>query len=250
MANALLLLGGSVLPVAGSPPPDVVESTNNNDGRPRSLIRIGTSSSSSAADVVAPPREGNAKDDVVADAGILTSTVLQAVAPTCAAGYVVCDNGYDTTTFATCATSCAGKCCKGNNACFQFTGKVCKDGSCYGKAACWKANIPFVIDSCKGDYACEYAALLDSSLNGCCNTDNACASLDEKVFKRYFSTVSPVRECNICSPCFIQSCFYPCSFVTYYQKYNRQVCWEMEISWRRRQSSRKHTVGAGLHVYR
>ena len=159
MANALLLLGGSVLPVAGSSPPDVVES-NNNDGRPRSLIRIGTSSSSSRAadDVVAPPREGNAKDEVVADAGILTSGVLQAVAPTCADN-VVCDNGYDTTTFETCATSCAGKCCKGDNACFQFTGKVCKDGSCNGKAACWKANIPFVIDRCKGDYACEYAAL-------------------------------------------------------------------------------------------
>ncbi len=194
MANALLLLGGSVLPVAGSSPPDVVESNNNNDGLPRSLIRIGTSSSSSAADVVvAPPRESNAKDEVVADADILTSRVLQAVEPGCTAGYVNCLYGKVRIRSYTrpCAYACEGKCCVGYDACDGFTGKVCKDGSCNGKAACSKADIPFVIDSCKGDNAC-LGARLASSLNGCCDWDEhhqSCRLFTEEEFVAKRSTV-------------------------------------------------------------
>ncbi len=107
--------------------------------------------------VVAPPREGNAKDDVVTDAGILTFRVLQALAPTCTAGYVACVNGNVRGTTASCAATCNGNCCVGTNACKQFTGMVCKDGSCNPDYACYYANLSFVVNSCTGNKACKYA---------------------------------------------------------------------------------------------
>jgi len=54
----------------------------------------------------------------------------------CVAGFVVNDNGSPFAT--TCFTECAHKCCSstgesdGIDACTQFTGSVCKDGSCIG----------------------------------------------------------------------------------------------------------------------
>jgi hypothetical protein len=357
-SHALLLDGsdsGGILPVAGSPPPRVVE-PNNNNGPPRSLIRIGSSKGSrghvtasddsspssdlllslSAADnVVAPPREGNAKDDVVIDAGVLTSRVLQAVAPTCTAGYVDCVNGFvsgtttpcaaadcvsgfirNTTT--PCAAACNGNCCVGTSACDGLTGKVCKDGSCNATGACLRANLSFVVNSCKGTNACRFAgsnkgtadgmvggivnsctglgscsflggdggvvgkiqdsctqnyscfntgyqgtvgniqqscnstyscfdagsyagsignitssciankscfkagklaaSAISSSLKDCCNTAEACDFYTEALV----AAVCSVRECNICSPCFILLLFNPCSlFVMYYRKNNR-----------------------------
>ncbi len=203
------------------------------------VVASATLAGVAAGDVVAPPRGGNAKDEVVADADILTSGVLPADDPGCEQGYVDCVDGFVRDTKITCAAAaaCNGNCCVGKKACYEFTGKVCKDGSCNGEESCYKANIPFVVDSCYNYGVCA-GANLASSLNRCCDMAFECFQKDQAWFATNSPTVCWVRECNICLPCFIQSCFYPCSlFVTYYQKYNREVCWEMEISWRRRQSS-------------
>ncbi len=107
-----------------------------------------------ADDVAAAPRKDNAKDDVVTDAGVLTSRVLQAVDPGCTPGYVDCVNGNDSVTGSSCAAACGVSCCGGNQACDQFTGKVCKDGSCTGNMACYMANLSFVVNRCIGVDAC------------------------------------------------------------------------------------------------
>lgn len=46
-------------------------------------------------------------------------------------------------------------CCDGDNACFGFTGKICKDGSCNGVNSCRKASIPIVVNSCYGLGSCD-----------------------------------------------------------------------------------------------
>ena len=69
-------------------------------------------------------------------------------------GYVDCVNGFvrgDSTT--TCETACGGSCCVGQEACRQFTGKVCRDGSCGGSNACVRATIPWVVNSCTSNSA-------------------------------------------------------------------------------------------------
>ena len=46
------------------------------------------------------------------------------------------------------------KCCGGKRACYKFTGKICKDGSCGGRGSCFNASIPIVANSCLTDYSC------------------------------------------------------------------------------------------------
>lgn len=126
-------------------------------------------------DVDPSPSEDTVKD-VITDAGILSRHVLAdnnlspsvgsssrmlvpGVSPPLCADYVNCDNGFvsgDSST--TCAAACGGNCCVGGFACGEFTGKVCKDGSCTGSNACFGANIPWVKNSCKGgNFACDKA---------------------------------------------------------------------------------------------
>ena len=99
------------------------------------------------------------------DAGVLALAPSSSVtiASTCDADKIVtCVNGFDVNSpggTTSCYDSCAGDCCfyGGSDACIGFTGKVCKDGSCSGAAACKNANIPLVVYSCKGYQACEIA---------------------------------------------------------------------------------------------
>ena len=89
---------------------------------------------------------------------LTTATLLTtrtSVAKQCSTNIVDCVNGnVRGTANTTCAAACGSSCCIGVNACSNFTGKLCKDGSCTGKLACTYASIPSVTDSCKGDYAC------------------------------------------------------------------------------------------------
>ncbi len=80
--------------------------------------------------------------------------------------FVDCDNGMKRGSNITCFEACGEKCCTSfyylwfglQNACHKFTGKVCKDGeSCNGYLACSNAVIPFVTNSCKGDFSCKLA---------------------------------------------------------------------------------------------
>ncbi|KAL3763862.1 hypothetical protein ACHAWU_006254 [Discostella pseudostelligera] len=77
----------------------------------------------------------------------------------CTHDYVDCLDGY-TNDGTTCATACfdsassTQKCCKGERACYRFTGRICKDGSCSGFYACAYAKITIVVNSCIGGTAC------------------------------------------------------------------------------------------------
>lgn len=102
--------------------------------------------------------------------------LLLADPPQCPQGFVDCVQGSAGGT--TCAEACGGRCCVGDSACDQFTGKVCKDGSCNDFFSCRFANIPFVVNSCKADSAC-FMATLSSNLVGCCNTAGECRSMKE-----------------------------------------------------------------------
>ena len=124
--------------------------------------------------LVATPSPVNGKSDAVlndVDAGILALSpssappssaaggrVLQSDA-LCTQGYVDCSYG-DTSDNIPCATACydstsgSYKCCSGLNACADFTGRVCKDGTCSGNNACFHAKIPIVVNSCIGVTAC------------------------------------------------------------------------------------------------
>ena len=125
------------------------------------------------------------------DAGILLSAgaeeagdvmTISAVAPTCAEGFLDCFNGKVRGTSTPCSTSCAGKCCVGTNACSSFTGKVCKDGSCSGTKACFYANIPHVVKSCKALEACNsagYDGTVGNIVNSC-NFEKSCAYAGEE----------------------------------------------------------------------
>lgn len=84
----------------------------------------------------------------------------------CTQGYIDCVDGYlasDPTT--SCTAACyddnaqAYNCCSGD-ACHGVTGKICQDGSCAGPLACDAASIPIIVNSCKGDRACQSVGYL------------------------------------------------------------------------------------------
>lgn len=97
-------------------------------------------------------------------------------------GHVDCDHGLvrdgDGTT---CEVACDGKCCGGPDACDDFTGIVCKDGSCSSTSgACQSANIPLVMNSCKDGYqVCLEAGNLGTvgSIVNSCVGEAACMFL-------------------------------------------------------------------------
>ena len=112
---------------------------------------------------------------------------------TCDEGYVLCYNGdeVDSSGYATgktCKDACGTECCVGEytdpntgetyNACDGFSGQVCKDGSCNGELACYNAFILSVIDGCKGNGACNFAAYGSpyyiEKIHGSCNGFRAC----------------------------------------------------------------------------
>lgn len=100
-----------------------------------------------------------------ADAGILSShgrdadRMLAAPQQCGLNGYVDCDNGFVKGQIGvSCHDACQGTCCTSSYGCHNFTGKVCRDGSCDGTEACKFATIPLVANSCKGDYACYHVA--------------------------------------------------------------------------------------------
>ena len=83
---------------------------------------------------------------------------------------------------------CGGKCCVGdvvgNDVCYIFTGKVCKDGmSCMGGYACREGNIQQVVNSCNGYKACAYAGRMGvvESMVSSCYGELACDGLGSKV---------------------------------------------------------------------
>lgn len=84
---------------------------------------------------------------------------------------VDCDNGKVRGTNTDCSVACGGQCCFGDQSCNGFTGRVCKDGmSCFGSRACRDAKINFVVDSCDGEYACQFTgrnAPVGLILNSC-----------------------------------------------------------------------------------
>ncbi len=89
---------------------------------------------------------------------------LATIASTCDADKIVtCIDGYDVNDLtATCFDTCDGDCCiddEGYNACYGFTGNVCKDGSCYGLFACQDSKIPLVVNSCIGNKVCYEAGI-------------------------------------------------------------------------------------------
>ena len=100
--------------------------------------------------------------------------------PVCFNGEVDCVEGYVRDTEEPCTIACGGSCCEGTDACTDFTGVVCKDGSCGGDEACRSASIPKVIDSCKGDSSCELAGSnggkVGSMLTSCQGSD-ACRGM-------------------------------------------------------------------------
>lgn len=93
-------------------------------------------------------------------------------------GYIDCKDGFlASNSSQSCKDACDGLCCRGNNrwfpvngyfpACDGFTGKVCKDSSCSGAAACSQATLPYVVNSCTFDYACRSASTSGSMVNSC-----------------------------------------------------------------------------------
>jgi len=70
-------------------------------------------------------------------------------------------------------------------ACSLFTGKICKDGSCNGPAACQYAKIPLVANSCKDANGppCYFAGsgggTLVVGMKNSCNGERACQYLGQ-----------------------------------------------------------------------
>ena len=106
--------------------------------------------------------------------GLYSPITNIAKAATCDAGYVQCFNGFEVDDDGevnygvSCGQACGTDCCEGEftnpdtgvttNACDGFSGRVCRDGSCYGEQACFKAYISSVIAGCIGYGACFYAS--------------------------------------------------------------------------------------------
>ena len=95
---------------------------------------------------------------------------------------VNCEKGFNVANKSqTCQEACGGYCCIGTGPyrvdpttgptapCRDFTGSVCKDGSCSGEAACSDSIIPSVVRSCNGTMACGFAGrgYLGSVIDSC-----------------------------------------------------------------------------------
>jgi len=134
---------------------------------------------------------------------------------TCPGGYVVCENGF-TADGVTCEEECAGECCVDDvfgDACTGFTGTLCKDADqppCFGRRACFDADIDTVVQGCNGNTACAEANI-DTVVQGC-NAELACAfanigSVDqgcnnERNACRNANIGSVVQGCNAYRACY------------------------------------------------
>ena len=136
---------------------------------------------------------GSATDTIdSADVGLNANLILADSVTTpsvCNKGCVDCRNGFEVidgeTTTRTCHDACGGSggsCCvdgKGLDACDNFSGLVCKDGSCSnGGNACKGASIELVINSCIGVEACMNAGSNGGSVGDVvdsCHGRHACA---------------------------------------------------------------------------
>ncbi len=167
------------------------------------------STSPSAAPATASPSVTPTTSSPSAAPSTASPTMLPTAIPTysmqCPAGYVDCVDGHLKTNISTsCETACQGKCCSGPGACTNFTGKICKDGSCNITESCFYAAIPLVVNSCKGVTACLYADRVGSIVNSCYG-DSSCM---------YFGLYSPGNETrHIRDSC---NGFEACDSVAYY----------------------------------
>eukprot|EP00580_Thalassiosira_gravida_P010428 CAMPEP_0201628092 /NCGR_PEP_ID=MMETSP0493-20130528/3135_1 /ASSEMBLY_ACC=CAM_ASM_000838 /TAXON_ID=420259 /ORGANISM="Thalassiosira gravida, Strain GMp14c1" /LENGTH=208 /DNA_ID=CAMNT_0048098755 /DNA_START=224 /DNA_END=847 /DNA_ORIENTATION=+ len=136
---------------------------------------------------------GSATDAIdSADVGLNANLILAETVITssvCNKGFVVCRNGDEVIdgaiTERSCYEACERSCCvdgKGLDACDNFSGSVCKDGSCSapnGGNACKDASIERVINSCIGVEACMNAGSNGGSVGyvvDSCQGDMACES--------------------------------------------------------------------------
>jgi len=125
-----------------------------------------------------------------ADVGLHANLILADTAITssvCDGGFVDCRKGFavidGAITTQTCQAACDGSCCSdgnGRDACMNFSGSVCKDGSCSaseGGRSCENATIERVINSCLGPTACLEAGRNDGFVGDVvdsCHGSNAC----------------------------------------------------------------------------
>ena len=132
---------------------------------------------------------------------LLTTTTLltTSTAQQCSTNIVDCLNGIVRGTANTsCAAACGSSCCIGFNACSNFTGKLCKDGSCTGKLACTYTSIPSVTDSCKGDYAC-YNTGYDGTVG---NISTSCHGIDACCYLGSYGAAGTIQDsCNSYQAC-------------------------------------------------
>jgi len=162
------------------------------------IIAIALVAFGSATDAIDSADVGLNANLILADS-VITSSV-------CNKGFVDCRDGFEVidgeTTTRTCHDACGGSggsCCvdgNGLDACDNFSGLVCKDGSCsnggnackgasielvinscIGVEACMNASIERVIDSCNGRKACTDANI-GSVVNSCVG-NNSCGSIGE-----------------------------------------------------------------------
>eukprot|EP00581_Thalassiosira_minuscula_P028023 CAMPEP_0183753568 /NCGR_PEP_ID=MMETSP0739-20130205/3024_1 /TAXON_ID=385413 /ORGANISM="Thalassiosira miniscula, Strain CCMP1093" /LENGTH=623 /DNA_ID=CAMNT_0025990075 /DNA_START=110 /DNA_END=1981 /DNA_ORIENTATION=- len=148
-------------------------------GIKKRFVEEDPSVTSVAADVgVLPPRRRRNQKNTEAENGLVgsdsegssttssSSRFLEAPI-TCGAGidYVECIDG-KTADDISCEEACAGECCVGQDACSDFTGRICRDGSCTGYRACANSDIGRVVNSCHGRRVCEIAAI-DTVIDSC-----------------------------------------------------------------------------------
>lgn len=162
-----------------------------------------TTTTTSAANTPTGDLQEEEKLDDAVDAGILSSPgaadtasdVLStgsnentAITTACTAGYIYCVNGNAVDgatgieTGSTCDVACGGSsssCCFGDRACKGFTGKVCNDGSCNDKMACYSATIDSVVNSCRGKFSCISAGSFGSigAVVNSCHAAQSCNAL-------------------------------------------------------------------------
>lgn len=134
---------------------------------------------------------------------------------------VNCEKGFNVANMSqTCQEACGGYCCIGigpyrvdpnsggtTAPCGDFTGSVCKDGSCSGDAACLSAIIPSVVRSCNGTMACGLAGAGDTGYLGSvidsCHGTRSCYGAGR--YDRYGASRSPGFIGEIVNSCHEQA---------------------------------------------
>ena len=112
----------------------------------------------------------------------------------CVSGMVDTDPGY-WSSLITCSEACLPNysgslpmCCIETDACSETTAKICKDAdspSCSGTNACKDASIPYIVNSCKGESACEKVGFVGGGApaNTVGKFTNSCHAASKACFK-------------------------------------------------------------------